>query len=200
MITYVTGILTEKNPAYAIIECGGIGYMLNISVNTYSALGELNTKQKLLSYLAIKNEATTPVGMVMYGFATEDERELFVNLISVSGVGSNTARLILSSLITDEVISAIVNGDVNTFQKVKGIGTKTAQKIIIDLRDKFNKWQPSKQILSPGHNRKREEALSALKMLGFPAKAAESAVEKILKTEDPSLTVEGLIKMSLKIL
>jgi len=137
MIHFIEGTLVEKNPVYAVIEAGGIGYFLNISLNTYTKLGEEGTKCRLLTYMAIKNEAATPVGVTLYGFYTAEERDMYINLISVNGVGANTARLILSSLTTGEIVSALANGQVATFEKVKGIGTKTAQKIIIDLKNKY---------------------------------------------------------------
>lgn len=199
MITFLEGRLAEKTPAYAVIECNGIGYFINISLNTFSSLGEINQPCRLLTHLAIKNEATTPVGLVLYGFYTAKEREVFLHLISVSGVGSNTARLIISSLTADEIVSAIINGNVGLFQNVKGIGGKTAQKIIIDLRDKIGKVSGLIDISSPLHNTNREEALSALILLGFSRNLAEKALDKILKTE-PSLKVEQLIKQALKIL
>jgi holliday junction DNA helicase RuvA len=199
MITFIEGTLVEKNPTYAVINCNGIGYLMNISLNTYSTLGEINSNCKLLTHMAVKSEATTPVGVVLYGFHSEREREVFLLLISVSGVGSNTARLIISSLTAEEVISAILNGNVGVFQNVKGIGAKTAQKIIIDLRDKAGKSSNLQNILIPAHNKSREEALSALILLGFNRNQAEKALEKIIKT-DPSLAVEQLIKQALKIL
>jgi len=199
MIHYIEGKLVEKNPAYAVIDCSGIGYVLQISLNTYSVLGELNQVCKLFTHLAIKNEATTPVGLVMYGFRTVREREIFLHLISVSGVGSNTARLIISSMTADEVVSAILSGSVGHFQNVKGIGAKTAQKIIIDLKDKVGKISGLSEKSFPMHNTNRDEALSALVLLGFNRNQAEKAVDKVLQA-DPVITVEGLIKQTLRIL
>lgn len=199
MITFIEGQLVEKNPTYAVINCNGIGYFLNISLNTYSALGAINEPCCLLTHLAVKSEATTPVGMILYGFHTEREREVFLHLISVSGVGSNTARLIISSLTAEEVVSAIINGNAGIFQNVKGIGLKTAQKIIIDLRDKMGKTSGLSDIIAPSRNINRNEALSALVLLGFSRNPAEKALDRVLKT-DQSLTVEQLIKQALKIL
>jgi holliday junction DNA helicase RuvA len=199
MLSYIAGILVEKSPTYAIIDCNGLGYYLNISLNTFSHLGAINEPCRLLTHLAVKSEATTPVGLVLYGFHTESEREVFLLLISVSGVGANTARLIISSLTAEEAISAIMLGNATVFQNVKGIGAKTAQKIIIDLRDKVSKTSSLPDFLAPVHNRNRDEALSALILLGFSRNPAEKALDKILKT-DPSLTVEQLIKQALKIL
>lgn len=199
MMHYIEGRLTEKNPAYAVLECGGIGYVLQISLNTFSALGELNQNCKLYTHLAIKTEATTPVGLVLYGFISVREREVFLHLISVSGVGSNTARLIISSMSAEDVVQAILKGSVGLFQNVKGIGAKTAQKIIIDLKDKIGKTNTLSEKFSSTHNTNREEALSALILLGFNRMQAEKAVDKILAT-DSALTVESLIKQALRIL
>jgi Holliday junction DNA helicase RuvA len=136
----------------------------------------------------------------MYGFATEEEKSLFLELISVSGVGTNTARLILSSLTTAEVVSAISNGDISTFRKVKGIGEKTAQRIIIDLKDKISKMPQSKEFFLPQNNTLRNEALSALIMLGFNKNSAEKAIEKVIKNEGVNFSLEQLIKQALKLL
>lgn len=200
MISYIDGILTEKNPAYSVIECAGIGYLLNISLNTYSKLPETGQKCRLFTHLVIKSEVTTPVGVLLYGFSTEQEREVFINLVSVSGVGNNTARLILSSLSTDEVISAIIGNRVDIFQKVKGIGGKTAQKLILDLKAKFEKRISGSDLLIPTYNKNREEALSALIILGFPRNNAEKALDKLLKAQSSELSVEQLIKSALQIL
>ena len=200
MISYIEGTLKEKNPAFAIIDCNGMGYLINISLNTYSKLCEPNQKIKLFTHLVIKSEVTTPVGLSLYGFFSQQEREVFINLISVSGVGNNTARLILSSLTTDEVISAIVNNKVDIFQKVKGIGSKTAQKIILDLKDKFEKHSSGSEILIPSYNKNKDEALSALIILGFPKNHAEKALDRILKAQSTDLSVEQLIKSALQIL
>ena len=200
MYSYIEGNLTEKNPTYAVLDCGGVGFLLFISLNTYSFLPEQKQKCKLFTHLAIKSEATTPVGLVLYGFATEEEKNLFLELISVSGVGNNTARLILSSLTTAEVIISIGNGDISTFRKVKGIGEKTAQRIIIDLKDKINKMPQSKDFFLPQNNTLRNEALSALIMLGFNKNIAEKAIEKIIKNDGVNLSLEELIKQALKLL
>jgi Holliday junction DNA helicase RuvA len=200
MFSYLEGVLTEKNPTYAVIDCGGVGFLLFISLNTYSLLPEPTQKCKLFTHLAIKSEATTPVGLVLYGFATEEEKSLFLELISVSGVGTNTARLILSSLSTSEVVTAISNGDIYTFRKVKGIGEKTAQRIIIDLKDKVSKISVSKEFFLPQNNTFRNEALSALIMLGFNKNSAEKAIEKIIKNDGVSLSLEEMIKQALKLL
>jgi holliday junction DNA helicase RuvA len=200
MIYFAEGTLVEKNPVFAVIETGGIGFFMHISLNTYSKLGEEGTKCRLLTYMAIKNEAATPVGVTLYGFYTAEERDLYKNLISVNGVGANTARLILSSLTTDEVISALANGQVTIFERVKGIGSKTAQKIIIDLKNKYAKIALQQDIVLGVNNTYKQEALSGLVMLGFNKNIAEKALDKILKSEPTIDTVEELIKKALKII
>lgn len=198
MLSYIHGILVEKSPAHAVIECNGMGYLLNISVNTYSNLGDPGIKLKLFTHLAVKSEATTPVGMVLYGFATTDEKNMFLHLITVNGVGMNTARLILSSLTTADVVNAINTGDLYTFKKVKGIGEKTAQRILIELKDKVAKEIYQGENFISSNNSLRNEALSALIMLGFNKNAAEKAVDKVIKEQGISISIEDLIKFSLK--
>ncbi len=200
MIYFIEGKLIEKNPAYAIVETGGIGYFMHISLNTYSKLGDPGTQCRLFTYMAIKNEAATPVGVTLYGFYSVEERDLYISLISVNGVGANTARLILSSLTTDEAISAIANGQVTIFERVKGIGSKTAQKIIIDLKSKYTKIAIQQDILSNVHNTNKEEALSGLVMLGFNKTIADKTLDKIIKSDSDIKSVEDLIKRALKIL
>mgnify|MGYP001559301152 CR=1 FL=1 len=200
MLSYIEGILVEKTPTYSVLDCSAIGFLLFISVNTYTSLPEIQQKCKLFVHLAIKSEATTPVGLVLYGFATEEEKNIFLELISVSGVGSNTARLILSSLTTTEVISAICNGDFYTFRKVKGIGEKTAQRIIIDLRDRISKSPQSKEIILSQNNTLRNETLSALLMLCFNKNSAERAIDKVIKNEGVNLSLEEMVKQALKLL
>lgn len=194
MYAFIEGKIAGINPAEVVIDCQGVGYDISISVNTYSQIKDLESC-RLLTHLSVKEDA-----MVLYGFAREDERRLFRQLITVSGVGAGTARLILSSLTPDEVTNAIVLGQANILQKVKGIGGKTAQRIIIDLKDKLGKDQGVKEILGSTYNTKREEALSALSMLGFNKSLTEKAIDKIIKEEGTSLTVEQLIKSTLKIL
>lgn len=200
MIYSIEGNLTEKNPTYAVIETAGVGYFINISLNTYSRLPNVGEKCRLFIHLAIKSEAATPVGIALFGFYNTSERDVYINLISVNGVGANTARLILSSLTTEEVISALSNGVVSVFEKVKGIGTKTAQKIIIDLQNKYVKIAAQQDIFIPVHNTYKEEALSGLIMLGFNKGNAEKALDKIIKSEPSVGSVEELIKRALKIL
>jgi len=194
MYNYIKGKLVEKNPAYAVVETGGIGYLMNISIHTYSLLKEEDSC-KLFIHLVVKED-----DMQLFGFAEQEERELFRQLISVSGVGVNTARIILSSLSPQEVVEAIARGDAPLLQRVKGIGGKTAQRIIIDLRDKVVKDLIPRENLGFLHNTKKEEALSGLIILGFPKMLAEKALSKIIETEGSGLTVEQLIKHALKIL
>ena len=195
MITHIEGILTEKTPTYAVIDCAGVGYLLNISLHTFSKLGETGIKTKLLSHLAIREDAHT-----LFGFIDEQERSLYRLLISVSGVGPSTARMILSSLSPEEIKIAISTGNVAVIKAVKGIGEKGAQRIIVDLRDKITKddhMHPT-FFVNP-NNRIKEEALSALVMLGFAKNVAEKGLEKVMKqTQGETLTVEQVIKLTLK--
>jgi Holliday junction DNA helicase RuvA len=194
MYAFIEGKVSEINPATVVIDCHGVGYEISISVNTYSQIKDLATC-KLLTHLAVREDA-----MVLFGFARENERILFRHLISVSGVGAGTARLILSSLTPDEVSEAIVTGNVAVLQRVKGIGGKTAQRILIDLKDKLGKEPGLRDILGIAHNTKKEEALSALSMLGFNKAIAEKTIDKILKDDGTISTVEQLIKSALKVL
>jgi Holliday junction DNA helicase RuvA len=194
MYEYIQGRLVEKNPAYAVVEANGIGYLLNISIHTYSLLRE-DEKCTLYTHLVVRED-----DMLLYGFAEVTERELFRQLISVSGVGVNTARIILSSLSPDEVVRAIGEGDAIQLQRIKGIGAKTAQRIIIDLKDKVSRELIPYEKSGFMHNTKKEEALSGLIILGFPKMLADKALNKIIETEGTGLTVEQLIKHALKVL
>jgi len=191
MITHIQGRLVELNPAYAVIECNGVGYMLNISLNTYSKLGD-SESCKLYSHLAVKEDSHT-----LYGFYDQLERKIFRMLISVSGVGASTARVILSSMLPEEIRNAIVNEDADLIKTVKGIGAKTAQRIILDLKDKMLKAFDDIEITIKSGNRNREEALSALEVLGFPTKAVHKMIDKLLAT-DQQMKVEELVKQALK--
>ncbi len=200
MYAYIEGKLTEKNPAFVVVDCQGIGYLVNISLNTYSEIKD-KENARLLTHLTIKNEATTPVGFVLYGFSDERERQLFRQLISVSGIGNNTAMLMLSSLTAENIYTAIAENNVAALQSVKGIGTKSAQRIIIDLKDKIEKGKIPFDLVSDTHNRNKEEALSGLTVLGFNKVAANKALDKIFtRQEGKELSVEFLIKEALKIL
>ncbi|MCD4665629.1 MAG: Holliday junction branch migration protein RuvA [Bacteroidales bacterium] len=199
MYSFIEGKLVEKNPAYVVVDCNGIGYMINISLNTYSKLKD-KEQFRLHTHLAIKNEATTPVGFVLFGFAGEEERQLFRQLISVSGVGNTTALLMLSSLTPEKLFNAIINNNPGVLQSVKGIGAKSAQRIIIDLKDKLEKGKFSPEIISISYNTNKEEALTGLTILGFNKLGAEKALSIIIEKRGTDLQVEELIKEALKIL
>jgi Holliday junction DNA helicase RuvA len=196
MIEYIEGRLSIKTPTYAVIECAGVGYRLNISLHTYSKI-EASEKCKLFAHLSIKEDAHT-----LYGFADDQERQVFRHLILVSGIGANTARLMLSSLSPQEIQQAILNKNVSQLQSIKGIGAKTAQRVILDLQDKIGKADVGNSILTvqSSYNNIREEALSALITLGFVKNAAEKVVDQVIKSQGTGLTVEQLIKGALKAL
>jgi len=194
MYEYIRGKLVERNPSYVVIESNGIGYFLNISVQTYSRLKE-EEPCSLYTHLVVKED-----DLSLFGFADVEERELFRLLISVSGVGVNTARIILSSLSTVEITQAIVTGNAPMLQRIKGIGSKTAQRIIIDLRDKLSKELIPQEKVGFVHNTKRDEALSGLITLGFQKMAAAKALDKVIQNNGSTLPVEELIRNALKIL
>ncbi len=192
MIHHIKGRLVEKAPTHAVVEAGGVGYFLNISLITFSKLGN-EENITLFTHLSIKEDAHT-----LYGFAEKSEREIFRQLISVNGVGASTARVMLSSMTADEITSAIVTGDVNALKSIKGIGAKSAQRIIVDLKDKLGKVEGVEQnILTFANNTTRDEALSALLALGFTKNSVDKVLNKVLKAQ-PDLDVEGLIKEALK--
>lgn len=191
MYEYIQGQLVELNPAYAVIDTGNIAYFINISLNTYSGL-EGKESAKLYLHQVVREDA-----QLLFGFTEKRERELFRQLISVSGIGSNTARMMLSSLQPTELEIAILESNVNVLKSVKGIGIKTAQRIIIDLKDKIGKAGASESLGIPESNMKKEEALSALVMLGFNKMAVEKTLYKVLK-ENSNLSIEELIKIALK--
>ena len=191
MITHIRGKLVEKNPTFVIIECNGIGYFLHISLHTYSKISD-SEAIRLYTYLSVKEDSHT-----LFGFADKVEREIFKLLISVSGVGNSIARTMLSSMSPEQIQHAIASEDVATIQSVKGIGAKTAQRLIIDLRDKIVKtYQISEDSILP-NNTIKEEALSALEVLGFSRKQVEKLVQKIVQ-EAPDTTLENIIKQALK--
>ncbi|MCZ4242871.1 Holliday junction branch migration protein RuvA [Pedobacter punctiformis] len=192
MYAYIDGKLVFKNPAYVVVEAGGIGYHINISLNTYSNLGE-SERCKLYTWLHVKEDAHT-----LYGFADEGERRLFLHLISVSGIGPNTGRMILSSITPVEIQSAIVHADLPLIQRIKGLGAKTAQRLVLELQDKLKKEGVDSLISMPQHNTIKDEALSALVMLGFAKQTAEKTIDQILKETGETLSVEQLIKQALK--
>lgn len=191
MITHIRGKLIEKNPTFAIIEANGIGYLLNISLSTYSQIPD-NEAAFLYTHLAVKEDSHT-----LYGFSTKIEREIFRLLISVSGVGPSIARTMLSSMNTDEIQQAIASGNVALIQSVKGIGAKTAQRVLIDLRDKIVSTYGMDEVSMVESNTNKNEALSALEVLGFNKKQAEKVLDKILRDE-AGASVEVLIKKALK--
>lgn len=191
MFEYLKGEIVEITPANIIVETAGVGYFVNISLNTYS---KLNGKKEVLLLL---HQIVREDAHLLYGFADIAERDLFRNLISVNGVGANTAVMMLSSLNASELVNAIATENVSLLKGVKGIGAKTAQRIIIDLKDKLAKITDTSQILQSPDNTIRNEALSALVMLGFVKKQAEKVVTKIVQ-EKPDATVESVIKVALK--
>lgn len=191
MIAQIKGRLVEKTPTYVVIDCNGVGYQINISLNTYSKI-DANEQCLLHTHLIVREDA-----QLLYGFKDKSERELFRMLISVSGVGSATAMMILSSLTATEIKGAISTGNVNMLKGVKGIGTKSAERIIIDLRDKIGKVEESDINFAVSNNTIKDEALSALIMLGFTKKPAELALNKILASSE-EISVEQLIKQTLK--
>ncbi len=191
MIHHLKGRLVEKNPTDIVVDCNGIGYRVHISLHTFAQLPE-SELVFIYTHLQIKEDAHT-----LYGFIDKTEREVFRQLISVSGVGASTARTMLSSLEPRQIMEAIVSEDVATVKSVKGIGTKTAQRVILDLKDKIVKIYGMDELSVPQHNTNREEALSALETLGYTRKQSEKVIDRIRK-EDPDATVETLIKLSLK--
>jgi Holliday junction DNA helicase RuvA len=193
MIDYITGKVTGLNPACVVVECNGIGYNLNISLNTYAALEKAVTC-KILVHEAIREDA-----YVLYGFSEAEERDLFRQLISVSGVGASTARIMLSSFKPADLRRAIADADVNLIKSVKGIGLKTAQRIIVDLKDKVEKHAVSGEIIAFSDNTAREESLSALVMLGFARNSATKVIDNLLK-ENRNLQVEEIVRRALKLL
>ena len=190
MITHIKGRLTEKTPTYVVIDCNGIGYKLNISLQTYSNIKEEDCF--LFTHLSVKEDSHT-----LYGFSDEDERTLFRNLISVSGVGPSTAQVVLSTFTPKETCQYIISADVAALQSVKGIGGKTAQRIIIDLKDKLGKGITTTDIPLYQNNDLRSEALSALVALGFSKKVAEQKVDNILRESSEDISVEALVKSAL---
>ncbi len=200
MITYLRGLLSELSPTNAIIDCGGVGYLVGISLNTYSALSTQSGEVKLHTVQIIREDSHQ-----LYGFASKDERELFVLLTSVSGIGPNTARVILSQYNTQELGSILSLGQVDALKAVKGIGLKTAQRIILELKGKLklDETDLNNQALGNGSaattSKTSEEAISALKMLGYPEAAAQKTVRTLISTS-PLLSVEDIIKQALKLL
>ncbi|MES2747774.1 MAG: Holliday junction branch migration protein RuvA [Bacteroidota bacterium] len=191
MITHIQGKLVEKTPTDVVIDCGGVGYHINISLHTYSLL-PASEQLKLFTHLLIREDAHS-----LYGFVEKSERELFKLLLSVSGIGASIARTMLSSLDPKQIIQAIAVADVVTIQSIKGIGAKTAQRVILDLKDKVLKIYDLDEISLSQNNTNRDEALSALEVLGFVRKASEKVVDKVI-SQNPEATVEIIIKQALK--
>ncbi len=191
MFEYIQGKIAELTPASVVVDNQGIGYFINISLNTYSAL---SGKEQAVVFIhqVIREDAN-----ILFGFFDKSEREIFRQLISVSGVGANTARMMLSSLSSAEIKNAILSADTKVLNGIKGIGAKTAQRIIVDLKDKIGKSDVSDNFLLTQNNTKREEALSALVMLGFAKNPAEKILDKLLK-ENSDFEVEELVKQALK--
>lgn len=192
MIHHIKGKLVQKTPTHVVVEASGVGYFINISLHTFAQIPE---EESILIYthLSIREDAH-----VLYGFFDESERRLFTHLISVSGIGPNTARMMLSSISPQEIQEAIVRGDVALVQRIKGIGPKSAQRLILELQDKLKKEGSDTLLSAPLNNTAKEEALSALIMLGFAKTSAEKALDQIIRLEGNALSVEYLIKSALK--
>ena len=193
MYAFISGKIVEITPAYAIVDNHGVGYFINITLNTFTAIGE-QQEVKLFTHLQVLEDAHN-----LFGFYTAKERDMFELLISVSGVGCNTARLILSSLTVNELSTAIANEDIRTIQAVKGIGSKTAQRLVVDLKDKVRKTDYTEESVGTVNSSVKNEALSALVILGFSKNAASKALDKLLK-QSPDASVEILIREALKLL
>ena len=191
MIAHLQGKLTEKTPTEVIIDCNGVGYQVNISLHTYSLLPTTD-QIKLFTYVQIKEDAHT-----LFGFVEKSEREIFKMLLSVSGIGASIARTMLSSIEPKQIIQAIGSGDVGTIQSIKGIGVKTAQRVILDLKEKVLKLYDLDELSMVQNNTNKDEALSALEVLGFVRRISEKIVEKIVR-ENPTATAEFIIKQALK--
>jgi len=191
MITQLSGRIVEKNPTYVIVDCNGVGYFLNISLHTFSLLPN-EEPIKIYTHLQVKEDSHT-----LFGFMEKTEREIFLLLISISGIGPSIARTMLSSLNPNQVRDAIASGDVAAIQAVKGIGSKTAQRVIVELKDKILKVQNMGEVSPLSNNTTKEEALSALEVLGFNRRQSEKVVDRVL-SQDTSLSVEDIIKQALK--
>ncbi len=191
MITHIKGRLIEKSPTSVVIECNGIGYMINISLNTFSQIPD-NENLKLFTHLQVKEDSHT-----LYGFFSIKERQIFRLLISVNGIGPSIARTMLSSISPDQIIDAISRENVSLIQSVKGIGSKTAQRVIIDLHDKILKVYELDEGFASSNNTSKEEALSALEVLGINKKSSERLVDQIT-LDNPDISVEDIIKETLK--
>ena len=192
MYDYIKGLLVETTPAYAVVDCGGIGYYINISVNTYSQLSSGREEVLLYVHQIVREDA-----LLLYGFYSREERSLFRSLISVSGIGANTANVMLSSLSVDEIVGAILTENVSVIKSIKGIGIKTAQRVIIELKDKVGKENASLETISFTASAVKDEAIAALIALGFSKSVVMKVVDHILM-KNQQVTVEELIKLALK--
>jgi Holliday junction DNA helicase RuvA len=196
MIHHLRGRLVEKTPTYAVVECAGVGYQVHISLNTFEQLG-MDEDILLHTHLVVREDA-----QLLYGFSHPEERSLFLLLLGVSGVGASTARMILSAMTVDQATQSIQSGDVNAMKSVKGIGAKTAQRIIIDLQDKLGAIEPASGMSTGAgvgaHNNSRQEALIALTTLGFDRGRCEKTLDQIMKDSPDMVAVEDLIKHALK--
>ena len=193
MIYHVEGKLVEKTPTYAVIDAGGVGYIMQISLNTFTKIGDSEKCKLYTEQLYVRDDMPR-----FFGFADIAERNLFRLLVSVSGVGGTSALLMLSSLTAAEIQNAIATANVAVIKSVKGIGEKTAQRVIVDLKDKMGKGDLSAEIFLSSNNTLKQEALSALVMLGFNKQGADKVLDKIIRTEGTGQTVEQLIKAALK--
>jgi Holliday junction DNA helicase RuvA len=191
MIAHIQGRLVEKNPTDVVIDCNGVGYQLHISLHTYSLIPDTENI-KLFTFLQIKEDAHT-----LFGFVEKSEREIFKLLLSVSGIGANIARTMLSSMEPKQILQAIASADLGTIQSIKGIGSKTAQRVILDLKEKVLKMYDLDEVSMALNNTNKDEALSALEVLGFNKKLAEKVVDKVVK-QTPDASIESIIKQALK--
>ena len=194
MFNHIKGKITEIAPTHVVVEANGVGYLINISLNTFAKIKDSNTEQKILTHLIVREDA-----MILYGFYDDAERQLFKHLISVSGVGPNTARMILSSLQPSDIFEAIVQKNHSLLQSVKGIGAKSAQRIIVELQDKLAKDNVESDFIPSQHNASKQEASSALIVLGFSKMQIEKVLNKII-SENPNLSAEEMIRQALKML
>ena len=193
MVNHIEGKLTEKTPTYAVVECNGLGYLLNISLSTYSKLGTSGNCKLYAQEMYVRDDLPK-----LFGFADIPERQLFRHLVSVSGVGGTSALMMLSALSALEIQQAILTGNVPVLKSIKGIGEKTAQRIIVDLKGKLGKSELSSDFMVVAHNNNREEALSALVNLGFAKNVTEKALDKVISSSSSELNVEDIIKAALK--
>lgn len=195
MITHIEGILKKKTPTDVVIDCGGVGFLIHISLHTYSQLPQENNTCRLFTHLQIKEDAHT-----LFGFFTEYERAVFRMLLSVSGIGAASARMMLSSMSPEELAGQIAAGNAQIIQTIKGIGAKTAQRIVVELKDKIKKMAVEMTNQVTWDNKSAEEALSALVQLGFSKPVASKSVQAVLKSSDKEMSVEEIVRLSLKML